>query len=280
MSARPNPSLLPDDLDGARVSGPVRQRYQDVTAEGRLALVSMTTALGELVWPDALQDPEMVALAREGVVPILHRLVLQVGEGPISAVRPLSARGAWHRAVELDASGAAARLVLLMEVALSARRGLTLAPLDPDAPVLHAGSVFAEHVFTRLFAPAGARRVLDLRGRTPTATWQGRRFDAVAPEPPPGAPRHRVPLRFGVMHTDPNNHVNSLVYPRVFEEAALTLRGAPDAACAMEAVWRKPVFVGEAITLDQWITPEGEVHGAFLDETGAARCRLTMRFQP
>ena len=107
-----------------------------------------------------------------------------------------------------------------------------------------------------------------------------RRFDEVAPEPEVAVARHQVPLRFGVMHTDPNNHVNSLVYPRVFEEAAMALRGGIDPARALEVVWRKPIFAGERVTLDQWLCADGEVHGAFLDDTGAARCRLTMRFGP
>ena len=280
MTASTLASGLPETLDGARLSGPVRQRYEDVTQEGRLTLVSLPHALGELVWPAVMTNPEMGALARDGVVPILTRLVLTGGDGPISSVRPLTGDAAWSWATSRGPDGAVHRLLLLMEVRLSARAGLTLAPLAPDAPVVHAGSVFAEHAATRLFAPPGARRVLDLCGRVPESSWEERRFDAVAPEPETPVARHQVPLRFGVMHTDPNNHVNSLVYPRVFEEAAMVLRGEIDAARALEVVWRKPIFAGERIVLDQWLNADGEVHGAFLDDTGSARCRLSMRFGP
>ena len=51
---------------------------------------------------------------------------------------------------------------------------------------------------------------------------------------------------FGMMHTDSNQHVNSLVYPRVFEELAVRRHGdAKLLARAVEMRWRKPFFAGE-----------------------------------
>lgn len=278
MALAPPRSRLPENLDGARVSGRVSQRYEDVTQEGRLTLVSLPHVLGELVWPNVMSDPETVAVAMDGVIPILTRMVLRSGDGPISAVQPLWGEAAWHRATVRDASGGVVRLVLAMEVNLSGREGLTLAPPDPEAPVLHVGSVFAEHAYTRLFAPPSERRVLSLNGRTPEHDWEERRPEAVAPGPVEGAPRHQVQRSFGVLHTDPNNHVNSLVYPRFFEEAAILLRGRPEAATGLEVVWRKPFFAGETATIDQWVAPDGSVHGAFLDSTGAARCRMSLSY--
>ena len=65
---------------------------------------------------------------------------------------------------------------------------------------------------------------------------------AMAPDP--------VPLVFGPVHTDSNMHVNSLVYVRVFEEAALRRFAALGKATTtlsreLEIGYRKPCFAGE-----------------------------------
>lgn len=278
MRSSPRASRLPEALDGRRVSGPVSLRYEDVDQDGHLTIVSLPHALGELVWPDVMKAPESVALALDGVIPILTRLRLEVGDGPISAIRPVHGEAGWHRATVRDASGAVGRLVLIMEVHLSGREGVTLAPPDPDAATLHVGSILAEHAFTRPFAPPSERRVLDLLGRIPASDWEERRFDAVAPAPGPEAPRRRSEHSFGVMHSDPNSHVNSLVYPRLFQEQAILLTGRVGAARALDVLWRKPFFVGETATLEIWAAGQDEVHGVFLDAGGAARCRIEARW--
>ena len=52
------------------------------------------------------------------------------------------------------------------------------------------------------------------------------------------------------MHTDGNQHVNSLVYPRIFEELALRRHGDPKIlARAIELRWRKPFFAGDRATV-------------------------------
>jgi hypothetical protein len=60
-----------------------------------------------------------------------------------------------------------------------------------------------------------------------------------------------------MMHTDSNQHVNSLVYPRIFEETAVR-RIMQDAripaahallARALELRWRRPFFAGERATI-------------------------------
>ena len=266
---------IPTAPDGARSAGPVSLRYEDVQQEGRLTLVGLPHALGELGWPSFMAHPHGPALRDQGIVPILSRMMLAVGEGPVSAIRPLQGEACWHRAAVLGPDGAPARRQRMMWVDLYARSGWTLGPVDPDAPRILAGRVYAEHTYTRLFADPSARRVTALDDWSPAQTWPERRPDEVAP-PVEGAPSHRVPFSFGVLHTDPNNHVNSLVYPRIFEEAALALRGRTDAARRMEVVWRKPFFAGETTTVHQWLGPDDTVHGAFLDEGGRARARMSL----
>ena len=87
------------------------------------------------------------------------------------------------------------------------------------------------------------------------------------------------PVRFGLMHTDSNQHVNSLVYPRRFEERALShlAQLGVDASALLarrvEAAFRKPCFAGDLawITLRAW-TLDGAlwVSGTFHPEDPTA----------
>jgi hypothetical protein len=57
---------------------------------------------------------------------------------------------------------------------------------------------------------------------------------------------------FGLTHTDNNQHVDSLVYPRRFEDAALRRlhergEGSNLLASATEVVYRKPCFARERV---------------------------------
>ncbi|HEY2736341.1 MAG TPA: hotdog domain-containing protein, partial [Polyangiales bacterium] len=58
------------------------------------------------------------------------------------------------------------------------------------------------------------------------------------------------PIQFGLTHTDANQHVNSLVYARLFEEAALRRLHALGEGTALlgrriELNYRKPCFAGD-----------------------------------
>lgn len=263
----------PVDPDGGRVRGPVRLRYEDISQEGRLLLLGIPHALDQICWPAVFQHAGMQAVLSAGVIPIRARMLIEGGEGPVSALLPLRGEGLWHRAATRDARGEVDRLLLMMWVDLYGRAGWTFQPPDPDAPEILAGRVYVEHVFTRLWADPAERRVRAVDGWTPRETWPWRSPEAVAADPPDARRRHQRPI--GLMYTDPNNHVNSLVYPRIFEEEAIALRGQPEAARRLEVVWRKPFFAGEVLHLEQWAAGE-HVHGHFLDEGGAVRARLEM----
>ena len=65
-----------------------------------------------------------------------------------------------------------------------------------------------------------------------------------------------LPLTFGLVHTDSNMHVNSLVYLRLFEEAALRRfaelgRGVNVLGRTMDIVYRKPCFAGQTMHVVQ-----------------------------
>jgi hypothetical protein len=124
-----------------------------------------------------------------------------------------------------------------------------------------AGRIFAEHEFTRPFGPPGDRKVraLPLAGgeMVPEARWAWREPEALLALPEGAVPLDAelvpdgVATVFGLDHTDSNHHVNSLVYTRLFIEAALRRldahgrAGAPLLARSLEIAYRKPSFAGE-----------------------------------
>jgi len=161
-------------------------------------------------------------------------------------------------------------------------------------------------VLTRPFAPREQRRVtvcnlprgvsLDAhvyhpptpdRVCTPTSA-------AVSLEP---TLRCDEPVVFGVCHTDSNQHVNSLVYPRIVEERALRRLHALGArtavvATACEVSYRRPCFAGD--TLDfavrvfecdggyeviAAVLPTGEATGATLTDSPRAHALCWMKLE-
>ena len=99
-----------------------------------------------------------------------------------------------------------------------------------------------------------------------------------------------------MMHTDSNQHVNSLTYPRIFEEAALR-RIMQDAripsphellARAVEVRWRRPFFAGQRARIAlRLLDGEGEAsEGAKIGAVGVFRsdgpkpsCAMKMLFR-
>jgi hypothetical protein len=72
----------------------------------------------------------------------------------------------------------------------------------------------------------------------------------------PGRIADPLPVVFGLVHTDSNMHVNSLVYLRLFEEAALRRlvalgRGSVVLARAVDIAYRKPCFAGQTMHVAQ-----------------------------
>ena len=139
------------------------------------------------------------------------------------------------------------------------------------------GRIFAEHVLTRPFAPAGERKVtrLDAPGVPPIPEDEHVFTTADALIESAGGPLEDAgEMSFKMMHTDSNQHVNSLVYPRVFEEHALgkivqDARIPPAAtpnllARAVELRWRRPFFAGERARVSmRLVAPEAGDAGAW-----------------
>jgi hypothetical protein len=253
------PPLPPD---APRATATVYQRFEDVTQDGRLVLEAIPNALGPAVWRAIIgRDPAAKELFARGIVPVLSRFVIEGEPGPLSANAAIEAEGACRLARSDDG-----RLVLDMWADLRARKERTYGPHDPNAERLPVGRAYAEHVLTRPFAPAGGRRVRDLdfpgAPRVAASRPASPPPEAIASLPDGATPLEAgmridpVPLTFGVVHTDSNMHVNSLVYVRLFEEAAIRRfvelgRGANVLGRTMDIVYRKPCFAGQTMRIVQ-----------------------------
>jgi hypothetical protein len=187
-----------------------------------------------------------------------------------------NARGGFQAAHALGPDGTVDRLFLNMWVEVSGARG-RIHPLEGPGEQVVAGRVFAEHTFTRLFAPPDQRKVTRLEApgvaEIPPAV-HAFQPPATAGELPPGAVPlddapvpDPAPLRFGLDHTDSNQHVNSLVYPWVFTEAALRRLDAHGIGGSLlvrfvEMSYRKPCFAGDRVVCVMRAFRLGERYGA------------------
>jgi len=229
-------------------------RYEDVTQDGRVQLTTLMPGLGA-VWRALGSDDKIEVFRAQGILPILRRLVITGEDGPFSVHVPVRVSGTWRLAREAGGE----RIFLNMWLEARAPIAMTLAPPPaPDAERVVVGRLYAEHVVTRPFAPPAERKVtrLDLPG-----------IPAVPEDEHPFEPAEDLvaghtlePVRdhvFGMMHTDSNQHVNSLVYPRLFEETVVdtAVRAGvlekPETllARAVELRYRRPFFAGERATI-------------------------------
>ncbi|MBX3214606.1 MAG: hypothetical protein KF850_21395 [Labilithrix sp.] len=248
------PPLPPGRGFEASAQVELRPRYEDVAQDGRVQLAALMPGLGA-VWRALGSSDKLDAFRALGVLPILRRIVLAGEAGPFSAQVPIRYDGTWRLARETDGD----RIFLDMWLDASAQIGSTHAqPPGPDAERVLVGRVYAEHVVTRPFAPPAERKVtrLDLPG-IPAVPEDTHPFEAAEDLVAGHALTDAAEHTFGMLHTDSNQHVNSLVYPRLFEEAVVRVLArpgdvpAPSALLvrAMELRYRKPFFAGDRAAL-------------------------------
>jgi hypothetical protein len=240
-------------------------RYEDLAQDGRVMLTSLPHAVGVVVWKnlERLMPAAEEAFAA-GVVPLLTRLVCEGSDERMSPRDQWQLEGCAQLSHHLRAGDDESQRRIFCNVWTSARgpRGRVHgAPLPGDGAEVLMGRCFAEHTFARPFAPPGQRRL----SRLAIAGWPEIPAPTYAFEPP--ADRLELPAGaiwldalaaegsatvFGLMHTDSNQHVNSLVYPRLFEEACLARfarlgRSPAVLARRLDVAYRKPAFAGEAV---------------------------------
>lgn len=238
-------------------------RYEDIAQDGRMTATALPPAVGWAVWRRLFTDhPTAADMQRRGLVAILSRLIVDATDATIRVDQPAEATGGYQLA-RYAPSGPIEKLFLNMWVEVRGARGRIVPPEGPG-PMVVAGRVFAEHTFTRLFAPPDQRRVtrLELDGVPPEPEP---RYDFPSPDTamalPVGAtaldddyhPDDAVTV-FGFDHTDSNQHVNSLVYPRLFAEAALRRSDASNdprtrLVRMLDIAYRKPSFAGDRVRI-------------------------------
>lgn len=270
-------------------------RYEDVAQDGRVLVEALATSVNETLWRVALRGHPLDAGAfQKGTLAILSRFVVEGGEGPFSVDGPFEAECKFALARGENARGEVERIYMNAWVDTYAPIGRTNFPAPAGGGTRAVvGRSFVEHVFTRPFAPRDERKVtrLDIPGVAPIPVH---RHESVSNESivavPAGATDIDADLvvdprtvAFGLRHTDSNQHVNSLVYPQLFEEACLRrfrAHGLPTEVLArqLEIAYRKPCFAGQEVAMALRAFRVGDavsVVGGFYDATDLARDGLT-----
>ncbi|HMG55195.1 MAG TPA: hypothetical protein VK601_16980 [Kofleriaceae bacterium] len=257
--APPAPEFPPDQL----FTNPLYPRYEDCTQDGRLNTLAIPPGLATM-WNarDARTTGNRQARA-SGLVSLLTRLTVASLEQPVRVNRPFEAVVGFQLAHDRDAAGEVSRLFLNIWADVRGRPHLPAERRAADTGALVvAGHAFAEHTYTRPFGPPEQRRVTSLAGIDGVPAIPEVRYHQPAPasaaEAPAGArwldelAADPVETAFLLDHTDANQHVNSLVYVRVFLDAAgrrIAAGGHPPRlrSRAFDIAYRKPSFAGERV---------------------------------
>lgn len=289
--APPAPAFPPEQA--ATTEGSLR--YEDCAQDGRMMPLALPPAMGGL-WRSVIsKHPGARNSVATGVIPILTRLTLHSFEQPIRIDRPIEARSGFLLAHDTEA-GNVSRLFMNVWTDLHGIAG-RIGPRQVEGALAHAGSLFAEHTFTRLFAPPDQRKVtkLEVEGypHVPPAVYaapapktaqelpEGAAWlDELAPDP--------VQTAFTLDQTDANQHVNSLVYIRTFLDAtqrrfAATGRSLKVRSKAVDIAYRKPCFAGDRVTAQLRLFSLGESLGAaglMVGEDEKPRCYVRVLFGP
>lgn len=244
---------MPELPESQRASASLEHRYEDVAQDGRLTVIALPHAVGEVVWRHRLSVHEASRVNfKKGVIPVLSRMVVDATEESVSVSKPLMGHGGY----EVTSTDDRIHLDVYVSVGV--------------------GRVYADHIFTKPWGKAEDRRVTAVEGfgtprpRPARPLTHAPPSDATLLDPEPVL--DPVPILFGLMHTDSNQHVNSLVYVRLFEEALIRRHATPNVLARwLEITYRKPCFAGDRVRIQlQAFTRDGEVGaiGAFLLEDG------------
>jgi len=252
--APPRPEF-PSDQHG-KTEGHLR--YEDITQDGRLMPIAIPPVLSGF-WRNVLVKHKGATLAgQQGIIPILTRLTITSTDQHIRVDRMIEASTGFVLAHDRDAADAVTRLFMNVWCDVHGAAG-RIVPRTPAGPPTLAGTMFAEHTYTRPFGPPEQRKITrleipglpevpDARYHAPTAATAGEApdgatwLDELAVDP--------VEYAFTLDQTDSNQHVNSLVYIRIFGDAVarrLATRSLSIRTKAVDIAYRKPCFAGDRV---------------------------------
>jgi hypothetical protein len=148
---------MPTFPAGQSTTATAHLRFEDVTQDGRMLPTSIPSSLAYL-WRDVLvpHRGSRNALA-QGIFPILTRLTITSHEQPIRVDRPIDIRAGF----ELARDPATERIFMNIWTELRGAAG-KMSRSAAAGELALAGSLFAEHTFTRPLAPPDQRRVTRL----------------------------------------------------------------------------------------------------------------------
>jgi len=291
FSAPPAPVFPPDQSSTSRA----HIRYEDCAQDGRMIPTALPSQMSGLWQSVIARHPGSRNAISHGVVPILTRLTLISESQPIRIDRPVEARAGFQLAHAIE-NGEVGRLFMNVWVDVWGMAG-RVGPRQVDTDEARAGSVFAEHTFTRLFAPPDQRKVTRLpfegypevppdvyiapppksaQDAPDGATW----LDELAPDV--------VDVAFTLDQTDANQHVNSLVYIRTFLDATQRRLAAGNhplklRSHAVDIAYRKPCFAGDRVRAHLRLFRLGDSLGAAGSIVGTddkPRCYVRVMLQP
>ncbi len=269
--APPRPEF-PSDQHGTFES---HLRYEDITQDGRLMPIAIPPALAGF-WRSVLVKHKGATLAgQQGILPILTRLTITAHDQFIRVDRAIESNAGFQLSHDRDAGGEVSRLMMNVWCDVRGAAG-RIVPRTPAGPLTLAGQVFAEHVYTRPFGPPEQRKItrLDVPGlptvpelhyAAPSPATAGEALegalwlDELAPDPADHV--------FTLDQTDSNQHVNSLVYIRIFGDAVnrrLAMVGRPlgGRTKAVDIAFRKPCFAGDRVRVSLRLFEHQGVLGA------------------
>jgi hypothetical protein len=294
----PTPAFSPDQATTTERY----PRYEDCTQDGRLTAIAIPPALAPLWQTTMARHPGARNATGAGVISLLTRLTITSFDQPIRVHRPVESTVGFELAHDRDAAGAVSRLFMNVwaDVRGVAGRGGPGAPVPAGRSPVLAGRAFAEHTFTRPFAPPDQRRVTSFAGIAGYPELPAARYTAPAPssaaEAPAGATwqgelaADPVETRFTLDQTDANQHVNSLVYVRCFLDAvqrrlAAGAHPAEVRSKAIDIAYRKPCFAGDRLRAHVRLFAHGDHLGgagflAAAGEEARPRCYVRVLFGP
>lgn len=270
-------------------------RYEDCAQDGRLIPLALPPAMGGLWRTVITRHPGARNSVASGVIPILTRMTMLSRDQPIRIDRPIETRSGFVLAHDVE-NGEVSRLFMNVWTEVHGIAG-RIGPRQVDGPLSPAGTLFAEHTFTRLFAPPDQRKVtrLEVEGYPEIPET---RYAAPPPKTAQEAPEgatwldelapDAVDTVFSLDQTDANQHVNSLVYIRTFLDAtqrriAATGRALKLRSQAVDIAYRKPCFAGDRVTPQLRLFSLGEAIGAaglIAGADGKPRCYARVLFGP